>query len=326
MKQIQADIKAHSFKPVYLLYGEEQYLVKQMCAELAESIAGGDMSDMNRTVFSGKGVSAEQIYEAAESMPFFSDYRVIVVEYSGLFSAGRKETTDAVSKIIENIPDSSVVIFTEENADKRLSLYKAVNKYGYCAEFAKMKSAELGGWLSQKSNGKLSGQGAEFMIRYVGADMTILSSELDKLLSYVGERAISRADIENVCTRSLESSIFTMVAAIGNKNPQVALDVYNNLLIKKESPLGILMMIARQLRMIMQCKYLSAKGGNAKQIAAELKLRDFMVRDCLEQSRNFNVSGLMRALMDCADCDIRIKRGLIEDRLAVESFILQYSR
>jgi DNA polymerase-3 subunit delta len=117
--------------------------------------------------------------------------------------------------------------------------------------------------------------------------------------------------------------VFNLVAAIGNKKPHIALDIYNNMLFMKVSPLAVLKMVARQFRLILQCKYLAKKGMQPKLIAEEIGSRDFIVQNCLQQSRNFTIGGLMRAIQDCADCDVNFKRG---DEMGVETLILKYSR
>jgi DNA polymerase-3 subunit delta len=117
-----------------------------------------------------------------------------------------------------------------------------------------------------------------------------------------------------------------MVAAIGNKNAEKALDIYNNMLLAKESPFGINKMIARQFRLILQCKYVAVKKKyNNAQIANELGLREFIVRDCMAQSKNFDIKLLINAIKDCAQTDTNIKKGLITDELGVELLIIKYS-
>lgn len=156
--------------------------------------------------------------------------------------------------------------------------------------------------------------------------MVALKEEMTKLLNYTGDKKITREDIDIACTKSVESNIFDMVGAIGGKNTELALDIYGNLLNMKESPLGILKMIARQFKMILECKYLLRKKYTKQQIAYELGLREFIVAGCINQSRNFTLGNLMKAVEDCAKCDIDIKRGLIQDKLGVEIIILKYAK
>jgi len=85
----------------------------------------------------------------------------------------------------------------------------------------------------------------------------------------------------------------------------------------------VLSMMARQFRLILQCKACAEK--NVRDIAGTLGLRDFIVRECLRQGQNFTRDRLITALSDCQDTDIRIKTGLLEGELGVELLIVRYS-
>lgn len=327
MKEIEKDIESRNFKKAYLIYGEEDYLIKKYTELLKKNVPDEANAVMNTDVFDGIGYSAEKIGAAGDTAPFFSEYRLIVVSNSGLFKEGRKADTGEMAEIVKNIPDGCVYLFTNEKVDKRNSLYKAVKKVGYCCEINYRKSDELISWVKEKSGNRLEGSTAAYFVRNIGTDMTHLTVELDKLTAYAGNNKITNRDIDIACTKSAEVNIFNMVAAIGMKNTEKALEIYNNMIFEGEEPIGILSMIARQFRLMLQCGYLQVKYKyNAKQISAELKQREFVVSSCLNQAKNFKISVLMKAIEDCAQCDTNIKSGIIAPKLGVELIILRYSK
>ena len=160
----------------------------------------------------------------------------------------------------------------------------------------------------------------------VGNQLEALSSELDKLLTYCGKGEITKETIDTICTKSPEANMFDMMDCIGNKRADKALNIYNNMLVMKQSPVAILTMIARQFKMMLQCKYLSRKKYTNLQIANELSLREFAVNKYIKQSQNFTIAKLMNAINDCAQLDVKFKQGLITDVLGVEMIILKYSK
>jgi DNA polymerase-3 subunit delta len=312
-------------KKAYLIFGDETYLTRIYAEKIRKYVTDNPYAMMNTMEFEGKTEIAK-ITEAAETVPFGAEYRLIEVKDSGLFTVGRKDDTEALSKYMAKSPDFSVFLFTLEKVDKRNALYKAVKKYGYCCEINKLKEKELIEKISEISGGKLSQGLSEYFVKNVGDNLEVLTAEADKLFAYVGDKKITREDIDVACTKSLETKIFDMVAAIGKKNADRALDIYNNLLLAKESPFGINKMIARQFRLILQCKYVAAKKKyGSEQIALELGMRSFIVRDCLEQGKNFDITTLIDAIKDCASTDANIKKGLINAELGVEMLILKYS-
>lgn len=327
MKQIENDIKSGVFKSAYLIYGEENYLVRKYTELLKSSIIDGDNAMMNMDVFEGNDCDVNKIINAGDTAPFFSDYRLIVVSNSGLFKEGRKADTTVITEALKNLPEGCIYLFTNEKVDKRNALYKAVKKIGYCCEINYQDIKELTVWLKSESENRLDNSTANYFVKNIGNDMKHLKAELDKLLAYVGKNNIKITDIDIACTKSAEVNIFNMVAAMGNKNTETALEIYNNMIFEGEEPIGILAMIARQFRLMLQCKYLqSKKSYNSRQIAAELKQREFVVNNCLGQARNFKLSTLIKAIEDCADCDSNIKSGLMASKLGVELILLKYSK
>lgn len=327
MKQIEKDIESREFKKVYLIFGEEDYLVKKYTELLKNNIVDEENSMMNIDVFEGNNCDVNNIIAAGDTAPFFSDYRLVIVSNSGLFKEGRKADTALMAEAVKNIPDGCVYLFTNEKADKRNSLYKTVKKTGYCCEINYQDSKALIEWIKKESGNRLDNNTASYFVRNIGNSMKHLSVELDKLLAYAGDEKITSEDIDIACSKSAEVNIFNMVGAIGSKNTEKALEIYNNMIFEGEEPIGILAMIARQFRLMLQCKYLQSKNNfNARQIAAELKMRDFVVTGCLNQAKNFKLTVLMKGIEDCAKCDTDIKSGIIAPKLGVELIILKYSK
>ena len=93
MQRINEDIKNGKFKQCYLLYGEEAYLRKQYRNRLKQAMtAEGDT--MNYSYFEGKDISVPAVIDLAETLPFFADRRVIVMENSGLFKHGGEQLAE----------------------------------------------------------------------------------------------------------------------------------------------------------------------------------------------------------------------------------------
>ena len=86
MKMIENDINNNELKQTYLLYGEERYLIRQYKDKLKKAIMG-DGDSMNLSEFEGKDIEQKEIIDIAETMPFFAERRLIVVENSGFFKS-----------------------------------------------------------------------------------------------------------------------------------------------------------------------------------------------------------------------------------------------
>ena len=187
MKTIDEDIKSGQFKTVYLLYGDEAYLKKQYKDKLKKAICGDDT--MNLSYFEGKDCNAKEIIGIAETLPFFAERRVIVLEDTGLFKSASPELAD----YIKEMPDTTSMIFVEAEVDKRGKLYKAVQAKGRAVELGRQDDAMLIRWIAGSVK-KENKQMAEGVIRHflmkVGTDMENIQKELEKLFCYtcVGDK------------------------------------------------------------------------------------------------------------------------------------------
>ncbi|MCL2400270.1 MAG: DNA polymerase III subunit delta [Defluviitaleaceae bacterium] len=327
MKDLKNDFKINQFKQVYLLYGEEPYLVRHYSNLFTEQLLVDTI--MNRVVFEGKDFEIEAAIDAANTLPFLSEWRLVYIKDSQLLAPGRKDDTEALTKYLPEIPETTIMIFIETAVDKRNRLYKQISTQGRVVECKIPSEADLIRWVTnifKKKKKEIHPQTTRLLLSTVPKGMDSIYAEADKLGDFVGDRTIiTPEDIQDVCTKSLEARIFDLVGALCNGQTEKALKQYHNMLSMKEQPLMILTMMARQFRMILQCKACAEKRMMQPEIVATLGLRDFMVRECLRQGKHFTERRLLEALSDCQDTDIRIKTGLMGGELGVELLIVRYS-
>ena len=334
MKQINADIKNREFKRIYLLFGEESFLVQHYVERLAVAVVPEDARAMNAVRLEGKAVTAEDIEDAAETLPFLCERRFVLVKDSGLLESGRKDESERLAAYLPNVPDSCVIVFEESGVDKRGRLYKTAAKEGYAAEMKTPDERDLAAWagkIFREAGLVISGGVAAYLLRTVAHDMSSLHAEAQKLIAYKGGGdgqdnggEITTADIDDICTKALATRIFDLTDAIGAKDAEKALQIYANMLLMKESPLMILAMAARQFRLILQCGHFAAKKTPQAEAAKMLGAHPFVVKECTRQSAAFTGGTLRQALRDCLETDIAVKTGGMADRLAVELLIVKY--
>ena len=190
MQTINEDIKNGTFKPVYLLYGEEAFLKQSYKKKLRAAIAGDDT--MNYNYFEGKGLDVNELISLADTMPFFSERRLILIEDSGLFNT----SSEALAEYLPTMPDTTCIVFVEEAVDKRNKLYTKVKDLGHIAEMKRQDSAQLARWAATilAQNGrKITPSTMNLFLERVGDDMENIRMELEKLISYtMGSEVVVR--------------------------------------------------------------------------------------------------------------------------------------
>lgn len=324
MKTIDEDIRNKTFKPCYLLYGEEAYLKKQYKNKLISAMVSKE-DTMNFSVFEGKEIVPGKLIDLAETLPFFAKRRVILVEESGFF----KNTCEMLADYLLEISPGSVFVFAESEIDKRSKMFKAVKKAGAVVEFETQKETLITKWILGrigKENKKITKDVLLFFLGRTGLDMNVIDKELEKLFCYTMKKeVIEAADVEAVVTEQLENKIFELVDAVAEHNRQRALKCYDSLLALKEAPLRILFLVIRQFRMLLELKELDRKGYHTLEIAKRTGMPEFAVRKNLSQAKHFTKGLLIKALQDGAKAEEAVKMGQLNDKMAVEIFIVTYS-
>lgn len=324
MKTINEQIKKNELKHCYLLYGEEAYLRHQYRDKLCAAICP-DGDDMNITRFVGKGISGTEVADIAETLPFFADRRVIIIEDSGWFKQG----ADGFEERLGQFPDTTYFIFVETEVDKRGKLYKKVKELGYPAEMKTPKAKDLMIWLvkqCQNEGKQLTEEAAECLLEEAGASMNQLQMELEKVISYALERdSITLADVQAVCVNQAENKIFDMLDAIGNQNREQAVKLYQDLLALREPAMRILYLLTRQIHILLQVSELVRLQMDTATIASKVGIPPFTVGKYKNQVKHFRYEQLLEMLDACQETDAGIKQGRWQDTIGLELLIVQFS-
>ena len=324
MKSLQEDLKTGNFKQAYLLFGEEAYLRQQYKDKLIQAL-NPDGDTMNFTRYEGKGIEVREMIDLCETMPFFAEIRVILVENSGFF----KNKCEELADYMKSLPDYIRMVFVEEEVDKRSRMYKAVKACGRITEFARQDEKSLMRWAAGilgREGRKIRTSDMELFLTKTGTDMGNIRMELEKLISYtVGRDVVTAADIQAVCTTQTTNKIFDMVRAVTEKNQKRALDLYYDLLTLREPPMRILFLLAKQFRQICLTKKMSQEGLSQTEIASKLGVPSFVVRNLASCARSYTVEELENAVRDFVDAEEAVKTGTLGDVLSVELLIVKYS-
>ncbi len=321
---LQEDLKSGQLKRVYLLYGEEAYLKRQYRDKLRNALISAD-DNMNYAYYEGKDVSVREVIDMAETLPFFAERRLLVLENTGFF----KNATPELADYMDALPETTAMVFVEAEVDKRNKLYKGVQKLGRIVEMNRQGEDVLIRWIagSVKKEGK---QIAEATVRHfltkVGTDMENIQKELEKLFCYVLEQdTISTSDVDAICTTQITNHIFDMVNAVAAGQQKKALEYYYDLLTLKEPPMRILFLLTKQFKQLLEVKTLSETGHGKQEIASKVGLHPFVAGKYMDQSRAFSKRELRAILEESVDIEESVKTGNLADTLGVELFIIKYS-
>ncbi len=333
--QVVKDIKSGNIRRAYLLYGEEQFMVHFFRDRLVKACMGKGIDelkgDMNFFRFTGKDADVNTVADAALTVPFFADRRMILVEGADWFNAANDTLTDMLKKL----PETTVVVFLENKVDKRLTSFKEITKIGLAEEYGEQDDSSLTGFIVKRAAAcdiNITQAAVRTLLENTGRDMFLIAAEVDKLTAYCMDKGvIEKTDVDELCHVMVQDRVFDMIGFIANKKQKEALKLYYDLLELREPPLKILALISKQFRALIAVKDLMNHGMSSEQIAKKMELhRDpkkgaFIAGKYEAQARQFSMDELKRALKDTAEFDRSIKVGGMNDRMAVELLIIRYS-
>jgi DNA polymerase III subunit delta len=332
--ELWKQIKNKQLAPIYLLYGTESFLIHETKHLFVSKVLAEDELDFNFSTYDLEETPIELVLEDAETLPFLGEKKLIFVHNPGFLTA--EKTKDKIEHNLSKLEDYLkrpapftilVLIAPYEKLDERKKLTKELKRTTVVFEAKKMLEPELKQWIFERASFhqvKIDEHANERMIELVGANLFMLTSELDKMALYVGEsKKIDVAIVEELVSKSLEQNIFSLIDKIVKRRVQEALRIYYDLLKQNEEPLKILALIAGQFRLIYQVKELSRKGYGQQQIAGFLKTHPYRVKLAAGQAGQFADEELTQIMSQLAEADLQMKTGGMNKGLLLELFLFR---
>ena len=309
----------------YLLLGEDSWSKQKWLEAAKEGILNDPNDMMNYLEVKDREVLVSSVIDFAETLPFFVAQKVVYLKDTGLFKAGKKDESEKFEAFLQNLPDYVVMFIDETEVDKRGKLYKTVKAKHHIINFDYPGEDEVVKLLMAKAKERdviIEKSTLHYFVRHMPENITYILTEWEKLIGYIENNKITKQDIDSICVFSLEQRVFEMMKKITSHQSEAALEIYQRLIQSKESPIGILVLIARQYRVLMQVKYLEAQRKSQKEISAVLKMPYFAVQENIQQARTYTFKQLEAILEECLEADRDIKTGKMEAIKRVEILIM----
>lgn len=307
---------------VFLFAGTERYLKESALDKLKVSLASpGEEIDLK--IFYGQEATASQILDHAQGFPLFSSKKLIIIKD---FARLPKDDRSRIAEYIKNPARSTFFIFDvdQEKAPKELA---EVSRHIKTTFFSTPTAGELSSWITRylASRGRNIESGAVDMLKELqGKDLESLSKELDKLLSFVGDRdTVTTADVERLVGRSSLESAFELGWAIGDKDLEKAMRLVSQIMLEGKRPHETVGLIAWHLNRIMKAKILAARGEEAYSVLSMLGIKGRHQDAFLKQLKAFSFDEIKRKLDILLEADLDIKRTRFDPNLVLEIAIIR---
>lgn len=325
---LKQQIKSGNIKNLYLFFGEEVYIKDTYLDIMKKKVSSDDFSDFNLIFLDGKDLDKEKIDDAIDSFPVMAEKKLVIIKNSNIFKlreGASEEMRSYFAERISNIPDFAVVIFDEQETDKRSTLYKTVLKYGLCVEFNYMKDYELSAWIvreAQKNGKKISKDAAQLLLSLCDPGISNVKNELDKLIEYSDDE-IYESDIEKVVSKPLTVMIFDITDALIKKKRDDAVKILLKLKENKTSAFNVLYLLSSNFDKMLRCKLMLQSGATYEMIGSKLKTAPFITKKYIENSKSFDEKFLIDRICKTAEYDLKIKQGELDDWTALMQYAFE---
>lgn len=311
----------------YVLYGEEQYRLKRTLETIVKEYLP-DENDFNLIRYDAMHTDIAAIIEDAMTVPFFSSYKVIIVDHANFLSTLNNTACDikSLESYLQNPCDSTVLIFTGDFAklDTRKKVVKTIKKTWKVLEFKKLDELGKNSVVNeeiQKRKLNITGNAKQILLKRLPLDMETIQKEMDKLELYQG--VLDENVVSSLINRPLEEDVFQLVDAVVEKNKGKAFHIWQDLCVSNTDAIYLIALLAGQFRFLFEVKNLMVKGYEKDEIAHALNAHPYRVKLSMEKARSLSIKSLMAMLDKLASLDQKLKSGLLDKKLGFEMFLLE---
>lgn len=343
MQKLRKDLQNGSYLPAYIFYGEEFYNMKETVELFTEFFTNGYTDDLNVEKIDAAKCEVNDVLNAVGTMGFFSTQKLVLVENASLWLGGGKKNSkqeesgqeeaakvnlDCLLDYLANPVESTCLIFlAEEGIHKNRKLVKAVAKVGRLVEFPLLQGGEVYEFIRrefQKRNVDYEKSVADYLILAVGNNLFLLTQEIDKLIHYCGgAETVSLAQAKEIVSKNSLFTVFALIDAVAGKDGGKSLLLLEEMIRQGEAEQKILVLLARQFRLIYQTKCMKGAGYRNADIAKTLGQHPFVVEKAAKQGNGFSLDCLEKNLEILLETDKKNKRGQLDLKKGLQISVLQ---
>lgn len=339
----ESDLKKHltteAPRSLYLIAGEEKYLVKRSAARLVKKAGGEAFPEFNLNEFSAEA-TVDAIADAAVALPFFAEHKCVVVSDFDVESLNAADTKK-LSELLDSVPETTSLVFSYPTLDfdakrgaKWKKFLKELETHGGAIVFCERRSqsdlVRLAIREAEKTRVALSRQNAQRVVDYAGPDVTRLLGEMEKLCAFaLGSAAeqvqpeITAQMIETLVPKTTETTVFLMANALVAGNYEKAYALLDALFVQGEEPVAILG--ALSVSFVDICRVRTALESGLPATAAaqygDYQGREFRLRNAEKTARNISPERLYESMQLLLETDSALKGSRLSGRIILEELI-----
>lgn len=337
------EIRQGSIRPVYVLYGQESFLVNEVVQALKEAILTPETADFNESTHQPGPDQLANALQMAITPPFFGERRLVWVKEAPFFSAKKRKGAaeegdeeeaegqgapggdEALLRYLKQpVPSTCLVFLAGESVDSRKKTTKAVGEG--LIECHSLKPDDAIMWAQSRATSigkKLGGPAASLLVEKLGPDLRLIDVELQKLALYAGEqKEIDRQAVDLLVGGVAETEIFRLTEAVMLKQGARAMQLLDKVLRQVDHPLQVMAALTNRFRQILQVKALQGRYLPPREAAGLIKMHPYAYEKLSGTVKQFEREEIVVALCRLLEADLAMKSGA-DARLTLEALVVE---
>jgi DNA polymerase III subunit delta len=365
-------------KSIYLIGGADEFSVKETATKLADKLAPKKAGEFGVEIIEGSAANQDEalkvlarLREALNTVGLFGGGdKLVWLKNTDLLADSPTTRAEAIKEALAELADllksglgdGVTLLISAIGCDRRKTLYKTLEKVGEVQFFEALEEGkgdsdeEIEEFIRSKAraDGKTMGFDAVQTFReLVAPNLREIANELEKLFTYVGKRGeVIKEDVRAICSASRQAVIWELTDALGARRASQSIMAVENLLDAGDQPMGILMMLVAQFRLMLLAKDLmqrkliavrDGQGGNFEFVKSFERLPEaatahfprtkegalpnaWRLYRCALAAKNFSTTELIRAMDLLLEANRQLVSTQLDDRLVLEETIAKIAR
>ncbi|MAQ96041.1 DNA polymerase III subunit delta [Rubrivirga sp. SAORIC476] len=319
--------KNGQFAPLYFFYGEEGWFMDELQRLAVDHAVAPHERDFNLDVVFGPEASAQAVLAQCAQFPMMAARRLVVVR------GFEKLDDNSLFKSYAEAPNPHTVVVLLCNAKPNVSAhpYRALREKAVWSNFEPLKPAALPGWVDKRFRARrveTESGAAALLAEMAGSDLRSLDAEVEKLITYVGERKrVTRDDVLRAAGHSADQNPFELQSALGRGDVPHALAIADALLAQAGNRRGeairMVALLASHMTKLWKLTGCLESGTPEREWAGQIGVSPYFLRDYVPPAKRYGRAGVRRAFEALLAADLELKGGSHRDERLILTLALR---
>lgn len=324
INQFYKDLNNGVLFPVYLFYGQEDFITEQLTDSIVKITVEQGTEDFNYDIYYANEIEASKIINTAMAFPMMANKRTVVVKNVHLLN---DKAFSILARYVKKPSETTCLILTSTTTSLSQKKWREIKSDIVFIETKQLYDNQIPQWIKKHVHEKgltISDEALSLLHMNTGNSLRRLSSEIDKLVLILSDKKnITPRDVENVVGVSKEYTVFEFCDAVSEKRIEKSLKILNRLFQLGESPIGILVMLTRHFTIISKTKEYKFRKINSNEMCKLLKINPFFLNKYMNQANQYSRIQLAQIFKYLLSADQNLKTSYQPQKLVLENLLFQ---